>query len=301
MDRPTRALTPEFKRDLQNGLLAPLLDLVLKDRDLLLEIRSGYIDLYFKGNGLLKVGAAHGTPSEYDVSTHEKFAVNLVRERMKTDADVQNLIEKIPRIKQEIATHKAHASEIEIEHFFIRINNREPGVNSEYFVIDRQGVYGPALDRFDSIGVCWPRASRRTSVKLDPCVMEVKFAMGAEIRHLADQLNKYYGVLSANFPAFVRDMQALLRDKIDLGLLGNDRRVQKLRTIDISDRIEDVRCLVVLAEQNPFSQRFDPQSLSLVPFQKIEIFRVGFGLWCCDAYRLQNGTWHRPAAFGQTI
>jgi hypothetical protein len=65
MSHPRRALTPRFKEDLQTGILSPLLQLVLKDRDLLLEIRSGYIDLYFKGNGLIKIEAREVNPSEY--------------------------------------------------------------------------------------------------------------------------------------------------------------------------------------------------------------------------------------------
>ena len=74
-----------------------------------------------------------------------------------------------------------------MEHFFIRMNNREPGVNSEYFAIDRQGIYGPQNGRVDILGVFWPRADRRNSEKLDLCVMEMKFAMGAEI----DAINEF--------------------------------------------------------------------------------------------------------------
>ena len=92
----------------------------------------------------------------------------------------RDMAEQLPNIKQQIAIHKPQASEIEIEHLFIRLNNREPNVNSEYFAIDRQGVYGhpPLRLRFDVLGVCWPRAHRQTLRKLDLCVMEVKLNMG---------------------------------------------------------------------------------------------------------------------------
>lgn len=292
-----RRLNPEFKEALLKGILLPLLELVRTDRDLLLEIRDNYIDIYFKGNRLIEISQL----PEYGVKTHEKFAIGASLGPIRTVEDAKKLVEQLPNIKQRIATHKSHASEIEIEHLLIRLNNREPNVNSEYFAIDRQGVYGPKNDRIDVLGVCWPRAKRQTSRKLDLCVMEVKLNMGGEIGKVADQLKKYYCVLADDLPTIAKNAQALLRDKIDLGLVGTDEQQKKLKKLEISDRMEDVRCVVVLAEQNPFSESLKPQSLSSLPFSRIEIFRVGFGLWSCDAYRFKNGEWRRPAVFGETI
>jgi hypothetical protein len=300
---PPRALAPKFKNDLKGGILAPLLDLVKKDRDLLLEIRFGYIDLYFKGNGLIKIQPLALGSSEYAVTSHNKFAAGAALGPLKTKANVEDLIKEIPCIKHWIATHKSYASEIEIEHLLIRMNNRERGVNSEYFAVDRQGLYGKANDRrrIDVLGVCWPRANRTTSAKLDLSVMEVKFAVGAKIGEIAGQLEIYHKILSADIQRVAQDAQALLRDKIDLGLLGSDKRLEKLKTLEISDQMDDVRGVIVLAEQNPYSESLDPRSLSSGPFRRIEIFRVGFGLWSCDAYRLENGAWHRPPIFGETL
>ena len=84
-------------------------------------------------------------------------------------------------------------------------------------------------------------------------------------------------------PTIAADAQLLLRDKIALGLLGKDKRLQKLSTLEISPRMEHVRFVIVLAEQNPFSASLDPHTLGALP--NVEIFRVGFGLWSCDAYR----------------
>lgn len=301
MTHPRRALTPRFKEDLKNGILSRLLQLVLQDRDLLLEIRSGYIDLYFKGNGLIKIEARQANASEYRVSTHEKFANDLAQVPLKDEQDVQELIRKLPDIKHQISIHKPYASEIEIEHFLIRMNNRERDVNSEYFAVDRQGIYGPNNDRIDVLGIYWGRTNRSISVKVDLCFIEVKFAMGAKIGDVATQLQRYYDILCNDLPQVAADAQALLRDKIDLGLLGTNKRMEKLKQLKVSDRMEDVRCVVVLAEQNPFSKSFKPQSLSSLPFSKIEIFRVGFGLWSSDAYQFENGEWRRPAVFGPTI
>jgi hypothetical protein len=297
MPRPRRALGARFKSDLMSGVLKRLRELVIADRDLLLEIRAGYIDIYFKGNGLIKIKQRAEGVSEYRVSTHEKFAQGLKNKTLSNDDDVKSLIEQLPGVKHQISVHKPYASEIEIEHFLIRMNNREQSVNSEYFAVDRQGVYGPNNDRIDVLAVCWPRADRRTKSNLALCVMEVKLAMGAVIGEVGGQLKKYQSMLERDLPAVAADAQALLRDKIELGLLGTDRRLQTLSTLEISTRMDDVRFVLVLAEQNPFSKSLDPSTLGELP--NVEIFRVGFGLWSSDAYRLEAGVWRRPAFFGQ--
>jgi hypothetical protein len=109
---------------------------------------------------------------------------------------------------------------------------------------------------------------------VDLCVMEVKFAMGAEIGDVANQLRRYHNILCDDLIQVAADAQALLRDKIDLGLFGTNKRLEKLKQLKVSDQIEDVRSLVILAEQNPYSKSLDLSSLSSVPFKKIEIFRV---------------------------
>jgi hypothetical protein len=143
-----RRLNNEFKEALQRGILFPLLELVRKDRDLLLEIRDRYIDIYFKGNRLIEISQSPG----YGVKTHEKFATGASLGPINTVEDAKKLVKELSNIKQRIAIHKPHASEIEIEHLLIRLNNREPNVNSEYFAIDRQGYYGHKPLRFDVFG-----------------------------------------------------------------------------------------------------------------------------------------------------
>ena len=258
-----RKLEPKFKMALQAGILRPILELVQKDRDLLLEIRTGYIDIYFKGNRLIEIrparpavgsGAAGSQLPGYTVTTDEKFSAAALLGPIRTGEDAKKLVNQLPDVKQRIATHKPHASEIEIEHLLIRFNNCEPSVNSEYFAIDRQGIYGPGQLRFDVLGVHWPRANRNKSKTLSLCVMEVKLNMGAEIGNIAEQLKGYYGLLASNLPTIAKNAQALLRDKIDLGLVGTQEQRKKLKALEISDKMDDVRCVVVLAEQNPFSK-----------------------------------------------
>lgn len=51
--------------------MAPILDEMHRDKDLDLQIRGGYINIYFKGNSLLKL--TEKGPELYAVDIHEKF------------------------------------------------------------------------------------------------------------------------------------------------------------------------------------------------------------------------------------
>ena len=56
---------------LQHGFLAPLRERVLLDKDLDLEIRDKYLNIYFKGNSLLRL--AEAGISAYRPSVDPKF------------------------------------------------------------------------------------------------------------------------------------------------------------------------------------------------------------------------------------
>ncbi len=50
-----RKLSSTFLNGLKSGFLAPLTQYVRDDHDLNLEIREGYIHIYYKGNSLLQL------------------------------------------------------------------------------------------------------------------------------------------------------------------------------------------------------------------------------------------------------
>ena len=63
-----RALTPGLMQQLGEGaLLSPLLERVRRDRTLCLELRGGYLNVYYRGGNLLKVSeAGAGVAVEFD-------------------------------------------------------------------------------------------------------------------------------------------------------------------------------------------------------------------------------------------
>jgi hypothetical protein len=128
-----------------NGILKPLLEAVKRDRDLILEFRDeNEASIYCKGQCIEIKGCA----GAYDVQAHEKFLQPGPR-KLRSGVEAEEFVENtLPIIKQRIAQHRSTGMEIEFEQALIRANNLEPGLNTDYFAVDRQ----VALDRGSGSG-----------------------------------------------------------------------------------------------------------------------------------------------------
>jgi hypothetical protein len=196
MMRKPRILSNYFMEALERGVLVELMALIREDPDLMLEIRADYIDIYFKGSCVINLCRSGST--SFVGKTHEKFSPECSNWTFSEPGAVAAFVDAVPRIKQRISRHRGVGSEIELEQLFMRFNNREPKVNSEYFALDRQGIYGPDRScRIDVLGLFWPREERQSTRPLKLSLMETKFAMGADIGKIADQLDRYYKVMVA--------------------------------------------------------------------------------------------------------
>jgi len=68
-----RKLSEQFMAALQHGLLADLTKQIIADKDLDLQIRDGYLNIYYKGNSLLRL-------IEVGCSTRLIFTRNFARD-----------------------------------------------------------------------------------------------------------------------------------------------------------------------------------------------------------------------------
>lgn len=174
-----RKLSESFMACLKSGFLVGILQTVREDHDLNFEIRAGYLNIYFKGNSLLKLTEV--APTKYKVFIHKAFTDGLVLPSELTDVrTVSAFLSNIPQLKQNVIRHGKSSLEIEYEQMIIRANNFEPRNNSEYFIIDRQ--YTVSIGRFDLTGIFWDRNRRRKHQEVDLCLMEVKFALIRTLR-----------------------------------------------------------------------------------------------------------------------
>ncbi|MCL5960058.1 MAG: hypothetical protein M1358_12240 [Chloroflexi bacterium] len=259
----------------------------MSDRDLLLEIREDYINVYYKGYSLLKLSQAR---DRYLVGIHKKFQVPSISElpTLGTQADTQEFVRAIPAIKERILSIGKGGNEIEYEQNLIRANNGEPRLNTEYFVIDRQVVSAGHQGRFDLIAVYWSSAGRRPRQIVPLILLEVKFGLNTDIANIHKQLEGYYESLPDPIAGLAEEAEILLRQKVQLGLIHQGpRQLAALETLSVSRSKKDLRFGVVLVDYNPHSKLLNIDALSKLEFsERIDLFYVGFGLWRDSAIRI---------------
>jgi hypothetical protein len=122
-----RGLSKEFLAALTSGFLAELTREVKEDSDLDLEIRENYINLYYKGNSLLKLTQAAG--GRYRVAVHKKFKTLDVPTELIDEDTTRRFVKEISSIKRNIQQPGVRSLETEYEQLFIRANGFEQRVN----------------------------------------------------------------------------------------------------------------------------------------------------------------------------
>jgi hypothetical protein len=285
----SRALPADFLGDLKHGVLAPLLERVLADRDLILELRGDYVDIYFKGQCLLQI---EQVGSGYKCTTHEKFRASLddFCRKISSADDSEAILKCFPVLKDNISRHRTDFSEIEVEQLIIRANNYARELNTEYFILDRQYVESGSgiKERPDLIGVLWERAGRKRGQDLPLVLFEVKYGLNKDIGQLCQQVERYHKLLHANLDSLAEDYENLFRQKLELGLFAaQGDRLEAINTLRISRAVESVQCAVLLVDYNPHSRLLDTDSLLKTSFgSNLYLFNLGFGLWNANSLAL---------------
>lgn len=283
-----RKLSTEFENALRQGVLEPLLRKVQHDRDLILEIRRQRIDIYCKGHVALSIKPRSNRVG-YSVSADKCF-LNMTASIVLKD-DAENFVERsLPLIKQRIAEHKG-GRELEFDQLIVRMNNREAGLNTEYFVVDRQISVGGKY-RFDMLGVHWPRDQRARAVSVSPALIEVKYSLAGGVEGLANQLQSYYDVVDENATWIAEQIENTLRKKLDLGLItaGSEAALNKLKTLPVNKDIAQFRFVIALVDCNPNSRLSDLDLGPLKFANQVEVFKLGLGLWTANSIKAIRST-----------
>lgn len=273
-----RQLSPDFMTALKTGFLAGLTQAVIADKDLDLQIRNNYLNIYYKGNSLLRL--AELTPGQYRVELHEKFKAELPLPALLVDEQTTaSFLGQLPYLKENIIKYGKSSLEIEYEQLIIRANNLESRNNSEYFILDRQ--YATQAGRFDLTGFVWPRNKRRRGQEVPLCFMEIKFALNPDIQEVHQQLARYYEVIKADPQALADEAEAIFKQKLELGLFKQDpARLAALQTLEFSGDIDQFQFILILVDYNPYSSHFNLAQLKQLPFaQQVKIFHSGFAMW----------------------
>ena len=187
---------------------------------------------------------------------------------------------RLPGIKQKMATHRPDGQEIEFEQAVIRANNRESGIHTDYYAIDRQVLMGSSDHQLDVLGVHW--ANRRHDKDLGLALIEVKYGVSGGVEKIAGQVQRYYEGLAADIGFFAKEAEGILRQKLELGLITGDSpgAIEKLKGLPVSTALERVKIVLALVDFSPDSTRLNAKELEQLPFAKqIKVFKLGYGLW----------------------
>lgn len=281
-----RKLSSSFLESLKVGFLSGLTHVVRSDPDLNLDIRDNYINLYYKGNSLLKLSVNRA--GSYKAQIDPKFLTGLDLPLTFTEETIPLFLQAVPQLKQNIVNFGKRSLEIEYEQLIIRANNLELHNNSEYFVVDRQ--YTVADGRFDLLGFFWATKGRMRYQEVPISLMEIKFALNAEIQSLHEQLERYYTAIKPQCAEIADELQTIFRQKLELGLYRQPQdRLAAMATLQFARSIEQFQFVIVLVDYNHNSSLLSLRKLEELPFaNQIRIFHSGFAMWQQNAKLLRN-------------
>jgi hypothetical protein len=281
-----RGLSENYFDCLKSGFLSGITESVKGDPDLNLEIRNNYINVYYKGNSLLKLSET--STHQYKAVIDKKFLEELRFPLVFTEGNIDQFLSAIPLLKQNIVKHGKRSLELEYEQMIIRANNYEPRNNSEYFIVDRQ--YAVKEGQYDLTGIFWERSRRRKNQEVPVCLMEIKFALNADINIVHEQIYRYYKSIKPRAAEFATEMQFVFRQKLDLGIYKQPKeRLAALKTLKFSREIEKFQFILVLVDYNPYSSKLDLSSLANLPFaDQIKVFFGGFAMWQQNVTSLES-------------
>lgn len=275
-----RKLDNHFVNQLKTGgLFNPIVETIINDTTLDFEIRDGYINIYFKGNSILKLNE-NGT---YEI--HKKFLIGtgLTKTNFSSAKDISDYLNLLPTIKNNVIKVKSKRPtlEIEYEQLLIRSNNLNKNVNSEIYLTDRQYADNINNSRFDLSGFFWSRKNRKRNQIVPLTFIEVKYSLNPDISDIDKQIDKYYNAVKSNISDIATETEYLKNLKIELGLINQTKdRLDAIKTLRISDRIEETKFIVALIDYNPNSKLFDKTKLTSLSFSnQIEIFNCGLAIW----------------------
>lgn len=281
-----RALSRPFFEQLKDGIFKPLVDRVSLDKDLDLEFRGTYINVYYQGHSILNL---HNNGK---VKIHAEFSRNLnnLPEKLKTTDEVAVFLKQIPQIKDNVVYRPQEGNEnktisrrreAEFEQLLIRANNLESRNNSDYIIIDRQYAVNKGKDIWDLIAL---RYTPTVNPKGYLSIIEVKYAQN--VRDIKLQVERYAEYLEKHFENICSDMTEVLKQKLDLGLImRSPERIAWLRRLCINNaidrKIESAEIIVYLIDHNPNSNlRILAEKSGRPKFSgKVRIALGGLALW----------------------
>jgi len=259
-----RGLSGKFIISLKSGLLQPVIERLKKDYTLMLGIRDGYINIYYRGGNLLRITEKQDSfdvffDKKYDLSEgYETYNALNLPEKITEPAQLDKWVSSISSLKElmDFWFSKNPKMEREFQQLVERENNRSSiSGETEYFITDIEFADSSIGARFDILAIKWPASGRKDGKNCTASIIEMKYGDDALsgksglIKHVED-INRFL-TNKKNYSAILEVMTTQFNQLDELGLIKfkhctNNTKVQ-LREEDTPEFI------FLMANHNPRS------------------------------------------------
>jgi len=259
-----RGLSDKFIISLKSELLQPVLERVKKDDTLMLGIRDGYFNIYYRGGNLLRITEKQYSSDlffdkKYDLSEGHKIynALNLP-EKITDPAQLDKWVSSIALLKElmDFWFNKNPKMEREFQQLVERENNRSSiSGESEYFITDIEFADSGLGARFDMLAICWLASQRKNGSNCRAALIEMKYGDGALggrgglLKHLQD----IDTLISDNdkYKSLLETIESQFNQLDELGLLRFNRCSNGTKVKLVANDNPEV--IFILANHNPRS------------------------------------------------
>jgi hypothetical protein len=306
-----RRLSGDFLDDLKNGLLQPILERVRQDNTLMLAIRDGYINIYYRGGNILRLREqSKGKYKPAFDSQYNKFSKTIpeLPTEIESTNDVRIWIESFPSLKEIMDFYfSAHPKpEREFQQLVARENNDSTISNeSEYFISDIEFADSELEARFDILAIRWLASQRKNGSNCRPALIEMKYGdstLGGSaslVKHLQD-INSLISD-SKRYSVLLSTMEAQFNQLDELGLLNFNRSSKGTKVkLDANDKPE---VIIILSNHNPRSSKLTTilNDSKIETYSQTQFFDLRFFVASFSGYGLHADCMHTLIQFRELL
>jgi len=258
-----RALTQTFMTNLlnQDGLLHPILERTKKDHTLMLSIREGYINIYYRGGNILRVEEQrNGFYSAFFENEYNKSGLPspVLPGTIESQDSARTWVGSFQALKgiMDIYFSENSKPEREFQQLVSRENNFSSIANqSEYFISDIEFADSDFGARFDLLALRWLASQRKNPSNCRPALIEMKYGDGAlsgnagVLKHLKDMDELISN--RAKYEALIEMMEMQFNQLDELGLIAFNK-VANWTKIKLDSNVKP-EIIFLFANHNPRS------------------------------------------------
>ena len=252
------------------GKLYPILERVKKDHNLMLAIRDGYINIYYRGGNIIRITQRKDLYQTFFDIQYAKSGQCVVNpeDDIRNQADAQKFVDDLPDrkiIMDDYFASTSKTTEREFQQLVARENNNSSISNeSEYFVTDIE-VAIPHLARFDITAIRWLANQRKNGNKCRAALIEMKYGDGSIggdaglLKHLKDM--DAFISNKKQYANLLETMECQFNQLDELKLLNFNKGVSNAKVkLDPENKPE---VIFVLANHNPRSPKLKNRFLMI--------------------------------------